>query len=86
MESLICGNDTNGLKKQKETHRLRKQTYGCRQGMDRQGVWEGHIHTAVFKMNNQQGHTVQHMEVYPCYVPAWMGRGLGENGYMYVYG
>ena len=21
-----------------------------------------------------------------CYVPAWMGWGLGENGYMYMYG
>ena len=20
-----------------------------------------------------------------CYVPAWMGRGLWENGYMYMY-
>ena len=21
-----------------------------------------------------------------CYVPAWMGWGLGKNGYMYMYG
>ena len=21
-----------------------------------------------------------------CYVPAWMGGGFGENGYMYMYG
>ena len=28
---------------------------------DSQGVWEGHVHTAVFKMGNQQGATVQHM-------------------------
>ena len=28
-----------------------------------QGVWEGHVHTAIFKMDNQQGPTVQHMEL-----------------------
>ena len=36
---------------QKETHRLRKWTY------DYRGVGtarEGHIHTAIFKMDNQQ--------------------------------
>ena len=51
----------------------------------RQGVWVSHIHTTIFKMDNQQGHIIQHME---CYVPAWTGweGGLGENGYMYMYG
>ena len=28
-----------------------------------QGVWDGHVRTAIFKMNNQQGPTVQHMEL-----------------------
>ena len=23
-------------------------------GRDGQGVWEGHVHTAIFKMDNQQ--------------------------------
>ena len=27
------------------------------QGRDSQGVWDGHVHTAVFKMDNQQGPT-----------------------------
>ena len=30
---------------------------------DSQGVWGGHIHTAVFKMDNQQGPTAQHREL-----------------------
>ena len=30
----------------------------------RDGVWESHIHVAVFKMDNQQGPTVSCME--PC--------------------
>ena len=48
----------NLLTKQKETHRLRKQTDGClgggggEWGRDREGVWEGHVHTALFEMDN----------------------------------
>ena len=41
---------------QKETHRLRKLTHGCwgcGRGQGR-GLWEGHVHTAVFKTDNQQ--------------------------------
>ena len=30
----------------------------------RMGAWEGHVHTATFKMDNQQGPTVQHTELY----------------------
>ena len=30
------------------------QTYGCWG----EGVWGGHIHTAIFKLGNQQGPTV----------------------------
>lgn len=47
--------------KQKETHRLREQTYGCwveGQGKGQLGSGDGHVHTAVFKTDNQQGHTV----------------------------
>ena len=29
---------------------------------DRQGVWDGHVHIATFKMDGHQGPTVQHME------------------------
>ena len=29
-------------------------------GRDSQGVWDGHGHTAVFNMENQQGPAVQH--------------------------
>ena len=27
---------------------------------DSEGVWDGHVHTAIFKMDNQQCPTVQH--------------------------
>ena len=32
-------------------------------GRNSQGVWDGHVHTAIFKMDNQQGPTVQHREL-----------------------
>ena len=48
----------NLLPEQKETQRLRKGTYGVARGRDSYGVWEGHVHTATFKTDNQQGPTV----------------------------
>ena len=49
----------NLLTKQKQAHRLREGTYGY-QGertarRDSQGVWNGHVHSAIFKMDNQLG-------------------------------
>ena len=32
-------------------------------GRDSQGVWDGHGHTAVFNMENQQGPAIQHREL-----------------------
>ena len=32
-------------------------------GKDSSGVWDGHVHTAIFKKDNQQGPTVQHREL-----------------------
>ena len=29
-------------------------------GRDSQGVWDGHAHTAVFKINKQQGPHIAH--------------------------
>ena len=76
--------------KQKQTHRLRERTFGYQgekdEGRDSQGVWDGHVHTAIFKMNNQQRPTIQTQNSAQCYVAGWMGGCLGENGYMYMYG
>ena len=38
-----------------QSHILRKWSYVCWRGRDGEGVWEGHVHTAIFKMDNQQG-------------------------------
>ena len=39
-------------------------------GRDSQGVWDGHGHTAVFNMENQQGPAGNSA---PCHVAAWTG-------------
>ena len=32
-------------------------------GRDSEGVWDGHGHTAILKMDNQRGPSVQHREL-----------------------
>ena len=56
----------NLLTSQKQT--LREQTYGYQgrrvRARDDQEVWGGCVHTAIFKMYNQQEPTVQHRDLY----------------------
>ena len=33
------------------------------EGRDSQGVWDGHVHIAIFKIDNQQEPPVQHREL-----------------------
>ena len=77
-------NDTNELTKQKETHRLRKRTHGCRE----EGIVKDFgkvMYTLLYlkRITNKNllygtRHSAQ------CYVPVWRGGVLGENGYMYM--
>ena len=51
-------------------------------------VWDGQVHTAVFKMDNQQYPTVYIAHgTLPnvMWQPGW-GRDLGKSGYMCMYG
>ena len=53
MTSLICEIykemiQMNSVIKQKETHRLIRQTYVAGGGRDSLGVWDGHTHTTRF--------------------------------------
>ena len=54
--------------KQKQTHRHRKQTCGYQRGKwgggDKLGVWDQQIHTTIYKIDKQQGPTVQHNILY----------------------
>ena len=68
--------------KQKQTHSLRELTYGYLEKSDIQGVWDGHGHTAIFKMDNLLQSTWNSAQ---CYVADWMGGGFqGEQIYEYV--
>ena len=69
----------NLLTKQKETHRLRTQTYGCRgEGIVRE--FGKVLYTLLYlkwitckDLLYSTGNSAQ------CYVPAWMGAGFGER-------
>ena len=53
-------------------------------GKDSYGVWDGHVLTATFKMENQQGPTIQHMERCSVLRGNWKGGELGEE-WIHVY-
>ena len=79
----------NIFTKQKQTHRLKRTKYGEGREKEgkRQGVWDPHVHTALFKTANQLDPTAQHREL--CSVLGgslgWEG-SLEKNGYMCMYG
>ena len=54
-------------------------------GRDSQGVWDGHGHTAVFNMENQQGPAGQPRELGSMSCGSLDGRIWGQNGYMSMY-
>ena len=53
---------------------------GRREGRHSQGLWGGHVHTAVFKMENQQGPAVEHKEL--CLMSCGSPDGRGVWGRM----
>ena len=56
-------------------------------GKDSQGVWDGHVHTLLYlKWIINKDLLYSTWNSAQCYVVAWMGRDLGENGYMFMYG
>ena len=58
----------NLLTKQKQTHRLRKETYGYQRGQvaGRDGlcIWDWHMHTTVSGMDGQGGAAVEQRELH----------------------
>ena len=79
-------NDTNQLTKQKETHRLRKGTYGCcREGIARD-LGKVMYTLLYLKWITSKALWCSAWNSAQCCVPAWLGGALGENGYMCVCG
>ena len=66
----------NLLTKQKRDSQTQKTNLWLPGGRDSQGLWEGHVHTAVFKMNSQERPIVQHMELYSMLCGRLDGRGV----------
>ena len=55
-------------------------------GWKGQGVWDGHVHAAIFKMDNQQ--VLLYIAIWnsdQCYLAAWMGGEFGGE-WIHVYG
>ena len=46
--------------------------------------WDGHVHPALFEMDNQQGHTMLQGNSAQCHVATWRGGDLGEE-WIHVY-
>ena len=52
---------------------------------DSYGVWDQHVYTGIFKMDNQQGPTVYSTWNFAeCYVATWMGGEFGGE-WIHVY-
>ena len=76
--------DTNELTKQEETHRLRKQTYGCR-GKGTVREFGKVMYTLLYVkqiINKDLLHSTRNFA--QCYVSAWLGPGFGGE-WMHVY-
>ena len=54
----------------------RRQGKDAGEGTVRELVGHGHAHTAIFKMDNQQGPTVQHRELCSMLCGSLDGRGV----------
>lgn len=48
-------------------------------GEDSQRVWDGHVQSALFKTDNEQGSTVQHMELCSVLYGSLDGSGAQER-------
>ena len=71
-QTLMVGADFN-TERDSQTYKTNLRLPG---GKDSQGLWEGHVHTAVFRMDDQQGPTVQHMELRSMLCASLDGRGV----------
>ena len=84
MTSLVCENQKeiiqmNLLRIQKETHRLRKQTHGCR-GEGIVEDFEKLMYTLLYlKWITNKNLLYSTWNSAQCYVPTWMGGGFGEE-------
>ena len=71
----------NELTKQKETRGLKRMYIWLPGERNSYGVWDGHVHTPIFKVDNQHGPTEQHRQVCTMLCDGLEGRGQWIEGY-----
>ena len=78
-------NNTNEHKTERDSELENKLMVA--RGKGQLGLWQGHVHTAILKMDNQQKPIVQHTELCSMLCASLDGpqRGLGENGYRHMH-
>ena len=89
MTPLICGiqkemmqmNLTYKSKTDSQTQKTNILWLG--EGTISQGLWEGHVPTAMFRIDNQQRPIIQHRELCSIFLAPWMGEGFGGE-YMHA--
>ena len=64
------------LQNRKRLTDLKSELIIAGKGRESYQVWDGHVHTAIFKMDNQQGPAVQHMELWSMFCGSLHGRGV----------
>ena len=72
---MLKRNDTNELNYKIERDSQKKNLWLLGEGIVRV-VWEDYVHIVIFKMDNQQGPTIQHMELYSMLCASLDGRGV----------
>ena len=81
--SLTCGNDTNKLIHKTESQRMnlgllgKGERWGRIGQGDSHGVWDPHVCTALFKLDDQQGPAAEHRELCSALCGGLDGRGVG---------
>ena len=80
-------NDTDELTyKTERDHRLRKGTYGCWGDGIVRDLGKVMYTLLYLKWMTNKDLLYSTWNSAQCHVAAWMGAGLGENEYMYIYG
>ena len=72
---ILKRNDTNELTYITERDSQKKNLWLLGEGTVRV-VWEDYVHIVIFKMDNLQGPTIQHMELYSMLCASLDGRGV----------
>ena len=83
-------NDTDQLTNKMETDSQAQRINlwlpgGKMRGRDSQGIWDRHVHTAIFKIDNQEGPPVQHRELSSMLCGSLDDRGIWKRMDTYLF-